>query len=47
MKIEIKIGNVLERTLINHKTHKKDNNFNLKKNINKNRECSGKNSYLA
>ena len=38
LKILIKIGDVRERTLINHKRYKKDNNFHLG-NINQNWEC--------
>jgi hypothetical protein len=34
LKILIKIGNVWERTLINHKRYKEDNNFHLE-NINR------------
>ncbi len=41
MKLLIKIGNVWERTLINHKRYQKDNNFHLG-NINQNWECLGK-----
>ncbi len=44
LKILIKIGNVWERIFINHKKHKKDHIFHLE-NINKNRECLGKNSF--
>jgi hypothetical protein len=44
LKIFTKNGNVWVRTLINHKSYKKDYIFHLE-NINKNRECLGKNSY--
>ena len=44
LKILIKIGNVWERTLINHKRYKEDYIFHLE-NIKKNRECLGKNRY--
>ncbi len=44
LKLLIKIGNFQERTLINHKRYKKDNNFHLG-NINQNWECLGKNHY--
>jgi hypothetical protein len=40
------IGNVWERTLIYHKRYKKNNILHFE-NINKNRKCSGKNSYLS
>ena len=46
LKILINIGNVRVRTLINHKSYKKDYIFPLE-NINKNRECLGKNFYLS
>ena len=46
LKILIIIGNVWERTLINHKRYKKDNILHLE-NINKNWECLGKNFYLS
>jgi len=46
LKILTKIGHVWERTLIYHKKYKKDNILHLI-NINKNRECLGKNSYLS
>ena len=45
LKLLIKIGNVWERTLINHKRYKKDNILHLE-NINENWECLVKNSYL-
>jgi hypothetical protein len=41
LKIFIKIGNVWERILINHKKNSKDNILHLK-NIKKNRYCLGK-----
>jgi hypothetical protein len=44
LKILIKIGNVWVRTLINHKRYKKDYIFHLE-NINKIRECLGKDTY--
>jgi hypothetical protein len=44
LKILTKIGNVWERTLINHKKYKKNNILHLE-NINKNRECLGKDTY--
>jgi hypothetical protein len=46
LKILIKIGNVRERTLINHQRYKKDYYFPLE-NIHLNRECLEKNSYLS
>jgi hypothetical protein len=46
LKILIKIGNVCERILINHKRYKKNNILHLE-NILKNRECLGKNSNLS
>ena len=46
LKILTKIGNVWERTLINHKRYKKDYIFHLE-NINKNWECKGTNFYLS
>ena len=46
LKILTKIGNVRERTLINHKRHNKDNILHLE-NINKNWECLGKNFYIS
>ena len=46
MKIFIKIGIVWERSLIDNKKYKKNNIFHLE-NINKNRDCLGKNSYLS
>jgi hypothetical protein len=44
LKILIKIGKIWVRTLINHKRYKRDNIFHLG-NINKNRECLGKETY--
>ena len=44
LKILIKISNVWVRTLINHKRYKNDYIFHLE-NINKNRECLGKDSF--
>jgi hypothetical protein len=46
LKILIKIGNVWEGMPFNHKKYKKDNILHLE-NINKNRYCLGKNSYLS
>jgi hypothetical protein len=46
LKILIKIGNVWERTIFDHKKYKKDNILHHES-INKNRECFGKNSYLV
>ena len=46
LKILIKIGNVWEGMPFNHKKYKKDNILHLE-NINKNRKCLGKNSYLS
>jgi hypothetical protein len=45
VKILIKIGNFWERILIYHIKYKKENLLHLE-NINKNRKCLGKNSYL-
>jgi hypothetical protein len=44
LKIFKKIGNVWERTLINHKSNKKDYILHLE-NINKNRKCLGEDTY--
>ncbi len=44
LKILIRIGYVWVRTLFNHKRYKKDYIFHLE-NINKNRECLGKDPY--